>query len=87
MSRHQVPGLYYKHKIFVGWNQELQTFFVQAIDKNKEYLGFHKSSVLYKGLVFREIEHIKDLQEELKPFASLHNLMIHRLEKDKDEGA
>jgi hypothetical protein len=36
MSRHEIPALDPAHKVIVGWDPPMQTFFAQVIIRRKE---------------------------------------------------
>lgn len=85
MSRHEVPARDPNHKIIVGWDHPLLTFFVQVIDRRKEEAG-DDYFVLWRGTSHREIYEIDALCRRARPFAELSAEIKAKLYGDKDEG-
>jgi hypothetical protein len=86
MSRHEIPARNPAHKIIVGWDHPLQTFFMQVIDRKKEAAGRDDKFVAWRGCEPREIYHVEDLRRYLRPYAELSPAMGATLYGDKDEG-
>ena len=86
MSRHEIPARDPAHRIIVGWDHPLQTFFMQVIDRKKEAAGRERKFVAWKGMVLREIYEVDHLERLLRPFAELSPEMGSKLYGDKDEG-
>jgi hypothetical protein len=86
MSRHEIPALDPAHKIIVGWDHPLQTFFAQVIDRSKEDAGDDDKMVHWIGTNVREIYEIDDLERKLRKFARLSREISSTLYGDKDEG-
>jgi hypothetical protein len=84
MSRHEIPAKNPGHKIIVGWDHPLLTFFVQVIDRNKE--DRDDKFILWLGCSPGEIYEIDHLARKLRPFAELTPEMRSALYGDKDEG-
>lgn len=55
MSRHEIPARDPAHKVIVGWDHPLLTYFVQVIDRAKEDAGDDDKFVLWAGTAPREI--------------------------------
>jgi hypothetical protein len=86
MSRHEIPGFSPANKIIVGWDNPLQTFFVQVIDRKKEDAGRDEKFLLWLGCSLREIYEVEQLVRLLSLFAKLTPAMQATLYGDKDEG-
>lgn len=86
MSRHEIPARDPAHKIIVGWDHPLQTFFMQVIDRKKEAAGKDEKFVAWKGMVLREIYEVDDLRRRLSRYAELTQDTGATLYGDKDEG-
>lgn len=86
MSRHEIPGKDPNHKVIVGWDHPLLTFFVQVIDRRKEQAGDDEYMVLWSGTRPRELYEVDDLVREARQFVRLSPQMRARLYGDKDEG-
>lgn len=86
MSRHERPARDQRHKIIVGWDHPLQTFFVQVIDRAKEAAGADDKFVLWRGFTPREIYEVEQLTRIVRRYAEVTADMGARLYGDKDEG-
>jgi hypothetical protein len=88
MSRHEIPGFSPGHKIIVGWDPPLQTFFLQVIDREAEDAGKDDKFLLWLGWSLREICEVEQLVTLLSLFADVTPEMraILHGDKDKDEG-
>lgn len=86
MSRHEITARNPAHKVIVGWDHPLQTFFLQVIDRAKEKAGLDKKFVKWVGCRPREIYEVGDLRQRLRAFADLSMEMAVKLYSDKDEG-
>jgi hypothetical protein len=86
VSRHEIPARDPAHKIIVGWDHPLQTFFAQVIDRKLEDAGDDEKFVLWQGCSLREIYEVEDLRFALRRHADLTNEMGATLYGDKDEG-
>jgi hypothetical protein len=86
MSRHEIPARDPAHKVIVGWDPPLQTFFAQVIDRNKEAAGKDDKFVLWIGCGLREITEIETLAKKIARYAVLTRDMVATLYGDKDEG-
>jgi hypothetical protein len=87
MSRHEIPALDRAHKVIVGWDHPLQTFFAQVIDRAREDAGFDDKFVLWRGTGAGEIYEIDDLERVLRRHARLSADARTALYGDKDEEA
>lgn len=86
MSRHDIPARDPAHKIIVGWDHPLQTFFMQVIDRELEAAGQDDKFVSWRGTRVREIYEVDDLRRRLSRYAELTPEMGATLYGDKDEG-
>lgn len=86
MSRHEIPARNPTHKIIVGWDPPLQTFFMQVIDRLSEEAGEDDKFVNWLGTDLREIYEVDQLRQRLQRYADLTPEMGATLYGDKDEG-
>lgn len=86
MSRHEIPALNPAHKVIVGWDHPLLTYFAQVIDRAKQDVGDDDKFVLWIGCSRREIYEIPTLVARLRPYAVLPFDIRTTLYGDKDEG-
>lgn len=62
MSRHELQARDPNHKVIVGWDHPLLTFFVQVIDRRKEAARDDDKFVLWRGTKPREIYEVDQLE-------------------------
>ncbi len=86
MSRHEIPARDPAHKVIVGWDHPLLTYFVQVIDRADEALGRDDKFILWHGCTLREIYEVDQLARRVGRFAELTPEMRSTLYGDKDEG-
>jgi hypothetical protein len=86
MGRHEIPARNPAHKIIVGWDHPLSTFFVQVIDRAKEAAGEDEKFVLWLGCSALEIYEVNQLARIVGPYGELTGRMAAALYGDKDEG-
>lgn len=86
MSRHEIPARDPAHKIIVGWDHPMQTFFMQVIDRKKEDAGEDEKFAAWHGCSLREIYEVDDLRRALRRYGDLSASMGATLYGDKDEG-
>ena len=88
MSRHVITAVNPRHKINIGWDHPLMTFFIQVIDRKiEEYDDDEKDKFIYwAGLKPREIYEVEDLVRHARPYASIPYELRSTLYGDKDEG-
>jgi hypothetical protein len=86
MSRHEIPARNPAHKVIVGWDHPLLTYFAQVIDWTKEDAGEDGKFVLWVGCSLREVYEIEDLERRLYRYAELSRKISSTLYSDKDEG-
>ena len=86
MSRHQIRARDPNHKVIVGWDHPLLTYFAQVIDRKKEDVGDDDKFVLWIGTSPHEIYEIDDLRREIRPYAYFPEDIAAKLYGDKDGG-
>ena len=86
MSRHEISARDPNHKIVVGWDHPLQTFFVQVIDRRLEEDDEEDKFVLWRGCRMREIYEVDQLARLVNRYGELTPDMGATLYGDKDEG-
>jgi hypothetical protein len=86
MSRHEIPAKSPAHKVIVGWDHPLLTYFAQVIVRAKEAAGKDDKFALWIGCSLREIYEVDDLTRRIARFAELTPEMGATLYGDKDEG-
>jgi hypothetical protein len=86
MSRHEIAARDPAHKVIVGWDHPLLTFFVQVIDRKKEDAGDDNKFVLWAGTNLREIYDEDQLARRVGRYADLTTDIRATLYGDKDEG-
>lgn len=86
MSRHEIPALAPNHKVIVGWDHPMQTFFGQVIDRKLEARGRDNKIHVWVGCSLREIYEIDALAIRLQRYANLSPEIRSTLYGDKDEG-
>lgn len=84
MSRYEVPAINPNHKVIVGWDHPLLTFFLQVIDRKRE--GTDNHLLVWRGTNRREIYEVDRLAVIARPYAILSNEIRSTLYGDKDEG-
>jgi hypothetical protein len=86
MSRHEIPALDKTHRVIVGWDQPLLTFFAQVIDRRREVEERDDKIVVWRGCKLRELYEVDDLARVVARYAELTPEMRATLYGDKDEG-
>lgn len=86
MSRHELPAKLQWHKVIVGWDHPLQTFFIQVIDRRKEASDEDEKFVLWRGCFLREIYEVEDVVRLACRYADVSPEIGATLYGDKDEG-
>ncbi len=86
MSRHEIPAKDPAHKIIVGWDHPLQTFFLQVIDRAAEAAESDDKMVAWDGCSPREMYEVEHLKRRLARYAELTPETGATLYGDKDEG-
>jgi len=86
MSRYEIPARNPAHKIIVGWDHPLLSYFVQVIDRAKEAAGSDEKFVLWHGCSVCEIYEVEQLDRIVRRYADLTPRLRATLYGDKDEG-
>lgn len=86
MSRHEIAARDPAHKVIVGWDHPLLTFFAQVIDRAKEDAGDDDKFMLWVGTRPRELYEIADLARAIRKYADLEPGIRAKLYGDKDDG-
>ena len=87
MSRHEITAVNPAHKIIIGWDHPLLTFFIQVIDRKIEDANDERDKFVYwAGLRPREIYEIDDLVRHARPYTNITHELRSTLYGDKDEG-
>ncbi len=86
MSRHELEPFDRRHKIIVGWDHPMMTFFVQVIDRAAEDAGDDDKFVLWQGTDIREIYEIEQLVRIVRPYGDIGADLRGVLYGDRDEG-
>jgi len=86
MSRHYLHPLDPAHKVIVGWDHPLLTFFVQVIDRRKDEAGVDDKFILWRGTRTREIYEVDQLERIARKYAEFTPEIGSTLYGDKDEG-
>lgn len=85
MSRHEIAAHNKAHKVVVGWDPPLQTYFAQVIDRTADEAGWDDKFVLWVGCRPREIPEIDQLANIIRRHAGLETEMRGKLYGDRDE--
>jgi hypothetical protein len=86
MSRHEIPARNPAHKVIIGWDHPLLTFFAQVIDRRKEDADEDDKFVVWIGTRPREIYEINELARKVERYADVSAEIRTTLYGDKDEG-
>jgi hypothetical protein len=82
MSRYNLVAKEPTHIITVGWDNPLQTYFLQVEDRTKEE---DEAMVCWLGGVPDEITSIDELKEAIEPYGVLPEFVVQRLLQDHEE--
>jgi hypothetical protein len=88
MSRHEITAVNPAHKIIIGWDPPLMTFFIQVVDRKIEGADDDDENdklVYWAGTNLREIYEIDDLVRHARPYADIPHELRSTLYGDKDE--
>lgn len=83
MSRHTIPGKNPNHKVAVGWDPPLQTYFCIILDptKDEDDKGY---TVLWVGADRpRQVDRVYDLRAAIAPYATIPEDVIRQLVVDR----
>ncbi len=86
MSRHQIRGRDPAHKVIVGWDSPLRTYFAQVIDRKKEDADPDEKFVTWIGCSSEEILEVDDLRNRIKPWAYIGADVAAKLRGDRYVG-
>jgi hypothetical protein len=86
MSRHELTAKDPNHRVIVGWDHPLLTFFVQVIDKRLEDTDDRDRMVLWKGTHIQELYEVEHVGRIAGRYAEFTADMASTLYGDKDEG-
>jgi hypothetical protein len=86
MSRHEIVARDPAHKIIVGWDPPLMTFFAQVMDRRAEEAGWDDKFLLWVGCSCQEIYEVEQLARKISKYAVLTPEIGSILYGDKDEG-
>jgi hypothetical protein len=86
MSRHEIPARYPAHKVIVGWDQMLLTYFAHVIDRAKEEAGEDDKFVPWIPDAGANLYEIDALQWAIRKYALLSDEIKATLYGDKDDG-
>jgi hypothetical protein len=86
MSRHEIPARNPTHKVIVGWDPPLLTYFAQVILRAKEDAGKDDKFALWIPTPPLIIDEVEQLARRIRNFAELTPDMRVTLYGDKDEG-
>jgi hypothetical protein len=85
VSRYEVTARTARHKVIVGWDPPMQTYFGQVIDRRKEETDPDNKIVLWVGTSLRQLSEVEQLARRLAPFAGLSEDERARLASDKEQ--
>jgi hypothetical protein len=93
MSRYLISAIHSEHRIVVGWDSPLASFFAEVIDQNLEAAIAQGEcseeevdpTLLWVGAIPGEIPTLEQLQAAIAPFAVLSNDTIEQLQADYDQ--
>lgn len=86
MSRHEIEARDPRHRIVVGWDHPLRTFFVQVIDRAEQQRGGDDYMIHWVGGSLRELYEVDDLRRAIARYGDLTAELAATLYGDKDEG-
>jgi hypothetical protein len=86
VSHHEIPARDPAHRVIVGWDPPLMTFFAQVIDRRREVEERDDKMILWRGCKLRELYEVEDLVRVVERYAELTAEMCVTLYGDKDEG-
>jgi hypothetical protein len=93
MSRYLIPAIQAKHRIVVGWDSPLASFFAEvtdltieaAIERGECSEEDIDSTILWVGTMLGEIPILEQLQDTIAPFAILSIDIMEQLQSDSDQ--
>lgn len=87
MSRHEIRPRDPGHKVIVGWDPPLQTFYAQVINRRSEKRHSDPKFILWLGCQMNEFPDIESLRHRLRDFAYLSTEIRAKLRADKEADA
>jgi hypothetical protein len=93
MSRYLIPAIQAEHRVVVGWDSPLASFFAEVTDlsleaaiERGEYSEEEVNPMLFwVGAILGEIPTLEQLQDSVAPFAILSSDMVEQLQSDYDQ--
>jgi hypothetical protein len=93
MSRYLIPAIQAEHRIAVGWDSPMASFFAEVTDLNVEAAierGEYSeeevdATILWVGTTLGEIPTLEQLQASVAPFAILSTDIVEQLQSDYDQ--
>jgi hypothetical protein len=90
MSRYLIPAIQSEHRVVVGWDSPLASFFAEVTDLSLEAAierGEYSEEevdpmLLWVGAILGEIPTLEQLQDAVAPFAILSSDMVEQLQSD-----
>jgi hypothetical protein len=93
MSRYLIPAIHTEHRIVVGWDSPLASFFAEVTDLNvgaaivrgecsEEEVD---ATILWVGTTLGELPTLEQLQTAIAPFAILSTDIVEQLQSDHDQ--
>ena len=82
MSHHELDALKPAHKVVVGWDPPMHTYFAQVLDTaGSEDDGTYE--VLWIGTRFQEVLNPATVIAAVTPFATVPADLLHQLARDR----
>jgi hypothetical protein len=93
MSRYLIPAIQTEHRIVVGWDSPMASFFAEVTDLNVEAAIERGESseeevdatILWVGTTLGELPTLEQLQASVAPFAILSTDIVEQLQSDYDQ--
>jgi hypothetical protein len=93
MSRYLIPAIQTEHRIVVGWDSPLASFFAEVTDLNVEATIERgecseeevDATILWVGTKLGELPTLEHLQAAIAPFALLSADIVEQLQSDHDQ--
>jgi hypothetical protein len=93
MSRYLIPAIQTEHRIVVGWDSPLASFFAEVTDLNLEAAIERgecseeevDATILWVGTTLGELPTLEHLQAAIAPFAILSTDIVEQLQSDYDQ--
>lgn len=93
MSRYLIPAIQPEHRIVVGWDSPLASFFAEVTDLNVEAAVERgecseeevDATILWVGTTLGELPTLEHLRSAITPFAILSTDIVEHLQSDYDQ--